>query len=262
MTMLKGRNALVTGSNGGIGYAIATALAEEGCNVMLNGPGALAELEKLRLALAAKNVKCIYSPADVGKPVQIEHMIRDAEARLGAIDILVNNAVIRHYHPIDEFPVEEWDAALAVNLSASFHTIRLALPGMKQRNWGRIINMGSIHSTRGHANRVDYVTAKHAIIGLTKTVALEVAQTGITCNALQPGWVLTPHSERQIAAQIEKSASTREASIETLLQTRQPSRRMITREQVAAFAVFLCTDAASSITGSALSIDGGWSAAP
>lgn len=262
MTMLKGRNALVTGSNGGIGYAIATALADQGCNVMLNGPGAPEELEKLRLALAAKNVKCIYSPADVGKPAQIEQMMRDAEARLGSIDILVNNAVIRHYHPIDEFPVEEWDAALAVNLSAAFHTIRLALPGMKQRNWGRIINMGSIHSTRAHANRVDYVTAKHAIIGLTKTVALEVAQTGITCNALQPGWVLTPHSERQIAAQIEKSASTREASIETLLQTRQPSRRMITAEQVAAFAVFLCTDAASSITGSALSIDGGWSAAP
>src|SRR5258706_3113910 len=221
---------------------------------MLNGRATPRKRGRRRRAPAAKNVRCFYSPADVGKRMQIEQMIRDAEARLGAIDILVNNAVIRHYHPIDEFPVEEWDAALAVNLSAAFHTIRLALPGMKQLNWGRIINMGSIHSTRAHVNRVDYVTAKHAIIGLTKTVALEVAQTGITCNALQPGWVLTPHSERQIAAQMEKSGSTREASIEALLQTRQPSRRMITTEQVAAFADFRCTDAASSITGSALTI--------
>lgn len=262
MPTLKGRNALITGSNGGIGHAIAAALAGQGCNIVLNGPGASDDIEKLRAAIVARGVKCIYSSADVGKPAEVAQMIRESATQLGSVDILVNNAVIRHFHPIDEFPVEEWDAALAVNLSAAFHTIRLALPGMKKRNWGRIINMGSIHSMRGHANRVDYVTAKHAIIGLTKTVALEVAQTGITCNALQPGWVLTPHSERQIAAQIARNGSNREAVIDALLQIRQPSRRLITMEQVAAFVVFLCSEAASSITGSALSIDGGWSAAP
>ena len=262
MPTLKGRSALITGSNGGIGHAIAAALADQGCNIMLNGPGPPAEMERLRADIAARNVQCVYSPADVGKPVQVERMMRDAATQLGAVDILVNNAVIRHYHPIEEFPVDEWDAALAVNLSAAFHTIRLALPGMRQRNWGRIINMGSIHSLRAHLNRVDYVTAKHAIIGLTKTVALETAQTGITCNALQPGWVLTPHSERQIAEQMAKSGGTREQAIAALLQTRQPSRRVITREQVAAFVVFLCSEAASCITGSAHSIDGGWSAAP
>ena len=261
MTTLRGRNALITGSNGGIGYAIAGALAEQGCNIVLNGPGSSGEMEQLRSGIASRNVTCLYSPADVGKPAQIEQMIREATARLGTIDILVNNAVIRHFHPIEEFPVDEWDAALAVNLSAAFHTIRLALPGMKRRNWGRIVNMGSIHSLRGREHRVDYVTTKHAIIGLTRTVALEVAQSGITCNALQPGWVLTPHSERQIADQMARNGSTREEAIAALLVTRQPSRRFVTKEQVAGFVVFLCSEAASNITGSALSIDGGWSAA-
>jgi 3-hydroxybutyrate dehydrogenase len=262
MTALNGRNALITGSNGGIGHAMAVALADEGCNIVLNGPGLPREMERMRAAIAAKGIRCVYSPADVGKPSEIEQMMRDAEAQLGPIHVLVNNAVIRHYHPIEEFPVEEWDAALAVNLSAAFHTIRLALPGMKRQNWGRIINMGSIHSMRASRDRVDYVTAKHAIIGLTKTVALETAETGITCNALQPGWVLTPHSERQIADQIAKTGCTREAAIAVLFATRQPSRRFVTKEQVAAFAVFLCSEAASNITGAALSIDGGWSAAP
>jgi 3-hydroxybutyrate dehydrogenase len=262
MTELKGRSALVTGSNGGIGYAIAAALAEQGCNIALNGPGPPEAMERLRSGLAAKGVSCIYSPADVGKPVEVEQMVRDATARLGAVDILVNNAVTRHFHPVDEFPVEEWEAALAVNLSAAFHTIRLALPGMKRRNWGRIVNMASIYSTRGCENRVDYVTTKHAIIGLTRTVALEVARTGITCNALQPGWVLTPHSERQIADHMEKCGTSREEAIAALLESRQPTRRFITREEVAAFVVFLCSETASNITGAVLSVDGGWSAVP
>ncbi len=261
MPRLRGRNALITGSNGGIGYAIAAALADQGCNIMLNGPGSPEEMEQLRSDVASRGVKCIHSPADVGKPAQIERMINEVTVQFGSLDILVNNAVIRHFHPIEEFPVEEWDAALAVNLSAAFHTIRLALPGMKKRNWGRIINMGSIHSLRARENRVDYVTAKHAIIGLTRTVALEVAQSAITCNALQPGWVLTPHSERQIADQMARTGSTREEAIGALLASRQPSRRFVTKEQLASFVVFLCSEAASNITGSALSIDGGWSAA-
>jgi 3-hydroxybutyrate dehydrogenase len=261
MATLKGKSALITGSNGGIGHAMAAAFADQGCNIALNGPGTPDEMEKLRAAIAVKGVKCIYSPADVGKPAEIEQMMGKAADEFGSVDILINNAAIRHFHPIDEFPVAEWDSALAVNLSAAFHTIRLALPGMKKRNWGRIINMGSVYSVRGHANRVDYVTAKHAIIGLTKTVALEVAKTGITCNAFQPGWVLTPHSERQIAAHMDKTGSSREEAIDALVQLRQPSRRIITMDQVAAFALFLCSDAASNITGSALSIDGGWTAA-
>jgi 3-hydroxybutyrate dehydrogenase len=262
MTQLKGKNALITGSSGGIGYAIAVALADEGCNIVLNAPGPPDEMEKLRAAIASRSVRCLYSPADVGRPDEVEPMLRDSEASLGSIDILVNNAVVRHFHPIDEFPVEEWDRALAVNVSAAFHTIRLVLPGMKKRNWGRIINMASIYSMRGCENRVDYVTAKHAILGLTRTVALEVAQTGITCNALQPGWVSTSHSERQIAQRIAQAGGTREEAIDALLRTRQPSRRFVTPAEVAALVVFLCSEVGSNITGGVLPIDGGWSAAP
>jgi 3-hydroxybutyrate dehydrogenase len=258
---LKGRSALITGSNGGIGYAFAIAFAEQGCNVVLNGPASPEEVERLRAGIAAKGVRCIYSPADVGVPEQIGRMMSESQEALGGIDILINNAVVRHFHPIEAFPPEEWDRALAVNVSAAFHTIRLALPGMKTRNWGRIINMGSIHSLRARENRVDYITAKHAIIGLTKTVAIEVAQTGITCNALQPGWVLTPHAERQIEEEMKETGGTREQAVASLLALRQPSRRFVTKEEVAALAVFLCSDAAANITGSALSIDGGWSAA-
>ena len=255
---LRGRNAVITGSNGGIGHAFAVALAAEGCNIVINGPGDASELETSRAAIQDMGVTCLYSPADVGKPAEVAQLISLAEDQLGSVDILINNAAIRHFHPVDEFPPDEWDAALAVNLSAAFHTIRLALPGMKRRDWGRIINMGSIYSLRGQAERIDYVTAKHALIGITKTVAIETARTGITCNALQPGWVLTPHSERQIAAQIASTGCSRDQAIETLLQSRQPSRRIITMEEVAAFAVFLCSDSARNITGSGLSIDGGW----
>ena len=260
--MLKGKNALITGSTAGIGHAFANALADEGCNIMLNGFGAPEEIEKLQAALRAKGVRCDYSPADVGKAAEVERMMRDAETRLGSVDILINNAVVRYSHPVEEFPVEEWDRAMAVNVSAAFHTIRLTVPGMRKRNWGRIINMGSIYSMRTRENRIDYVTAKHAVIGITRTVAVELAQTRITCNALQPGWVLTPHNERLVADQMVKTGSTREDAIRALQEGHQPSRRFVEMEDVTAFAVFLCSEAASNITGAALSIDGGWSAAP
>lgn len=262
MTTLRGKCALVTGSNGGIGHAIALAMAEAGCNVVLNGPATAADIARMTAAVTAKGVECLYSEADVGKVADVEAMMQQALDRFGTVDILVNNAVIRHFHPVEEFPTEEWDRALAVNLSAAFHTIRLAMPAMKRRNWGRIINMGSIHSMRGREHRVDYVTAKHAIIGLTKTIALEVARTGITCNALQPGWVLTPHSEGQVADEMARTGASRDDAVASLLVTRQPSGRFVTKEEVAAFAVFLCSEHAASITGAALSVDGGWSAAP
>jgi 3-hydroxybutyrate dehydrogenase len=261
MKSLAGRGALITGSDGGIGFAIAEALADEGCNIVLNGPAESTATGGLRQRIAAKNVKCAYARADVGNVAEIEGLFATAAA-VGDVDILVNNAVVRHFHPIEEFPVAEWERALAVNVSAVFHTTRLAVPGMKRRNWGRIINLASIYSTRGAEHRVDYVTAKHAIVGLTRAVALELARTGITCNAVQPGWVLTPHSERQIADRMKAGGGTREAAIAALLESRQPSRRFVMPEQVAASVVFLCSAAASAITGATLSIDGGWSAAP
>jgi 3-hydroxybutyrate dehydrogenase len=229
---------------------------------VLNGPGVPEETERLRAAIESHSVACLYSPADIGNPDEVGQMMRDVQAKLGSVDILVNNAVVRHFHPIEEFSAAEWERALAVNVSGAFHTIRLALPGMKKRNWGRIINLASIYSTRGCENRVDYVTAKHAIVGITRTVALEVARSGITCNALQPGWVLTPHSERQIAEEMARAGRPREEAIETLMGTRQPSHRFVMPEEVAAFAVFLCSDVAASVNGALLPIDSGWSAAP
>ncbi|HLB14847.1 MAG TPA: 3-hydroxybutyrate dehydrogenase [Burkholderiales bacterium] len=261
MKSLAGRSALITGSDGGIGFAIAEGLAEEGCNIVLNGPAESAATGGLRERIAARKVRCVYVRADVGNVDEIERMFA-AAAAIGDVDILVNNAVVRHFHPIEEFPVAEWERALAVNVSAVFHTTRLAVPGMRNRNWGRIVNLASIYSTRGCEHRVDYVTAKHAIVGLTRTVALELARTGVTCNAVQPGWVLTPHSERQIADRMKTAGGTREAAIAALLESRQPSGRFVMPGEVAACVVFLCSAAGSAITGATLSVDGGWSAAP
>jgi len=255
---LKGKTALVTGSTGGIGEAFARAFAEAGCNVVVNGFGDQKAIDKLRSALEASGARVFYHAADVGRPDEVAAMIHEAQSRFGAIDILVNNAVTRHYAPIEQFPVDKWERALAVNLSAAFHTIRLALPGMKRRNWGRIINMASIHATSVVRERVDYVTTKHAIVGITRAVALETAQTGITCNAISPGWVLTPHAERQIARKMEDARVTREAAISELLEVRQPSRRPVLPSEVAALGVFLCSDSAASITGASLPIDGAW----
>ncbi|MEN3353659.1 MAG: 3-hydroxybutyrate dehydrogenase [Betaproteobacteria bacterium] len=258
MTNLKGKTALVTGSTGGIGEAFARAFAEAGCNVVINGFGEAQAIEKLRASLERTGGKVIHHPADIGKADQVAAMIREAQTRFGGIDILVNNAVTRHYAPIEEFPVDKWELALAVNLSAAFHTIRLALPYMKQRNWGRIINMASIHATSVVRDRVDYVTTKHAIVGITRAVALETAQTGVTCNAISPGWVLTPHAERQIARKMEDKDCSREEAMHELLEVRQPSRRPVLPSDVAALGIFLCSDAAASITGASLPIDGAW----
>lgn len=262
MQSLAGRGALITGSDGGIGFAIAAALAAEGCNIVLNGPAESAATSVLRERIATRGVQCAYVAADVGQVAEIERLFAVAAAAIGDVDILVNNAVVRHFHPIEAFPVAEWDRALAVNVSGVFHATRLAVPGMRKRNWGRIVNMASIYSTRGAEQRVDYVTAKHAIVGITQTAALELARTGVTCNAVQPGWVLTPHAERQIADRMNTAGETRAQAIEALLASRQPSGRFVTPEQVAAFVVFLCSEAAAAITGATLAVDGGWSAAP
>jgi 3-hydroxybutyrate dehydrogenase len=255
---LKGNTALVTGSTGGIGEAFARAFAQAGCNVVINGFGETAAIDRLRAELESRGVGVLYHPADVGKPDEIAAMIEAAQSRFGTIDIVVNNAVTRHFAPVEEFPVDKWDRALAINLSAAFHTIRLTLPAMKKRNWGRIVNMASIHATNVVPHRVDYVVTKHAIVGLTRAVALEIAQTGITCNALSPGLVLTPNCERQIATKVAEGMS-REDALKDMLQIRQPSRRVVMPAEVAAFGLFLCSDAAANISGGDLPIDGAWS---
>ena len=255
---LQGRTALVTGATGGIGEAFARALAAEGCNIVFNGLGEPAAIEKLRADSAKSGTEVIYHPADIGNTAELEAMVAAALKRFGVIDILINNAVTRHYAPVEAFPVDKWDRALAVNLSAAFHTIRLALPAMKAQNWGRIINMASIHATKLVKDRIDYMTTKAAIVGLTRAVALECAATGVTCNAISPGWVLTPHAEGQIARQMAEKKQTREQAVADLVGVRQPSRRPIMPAEVAALAVFLCSDAAANISGGAVPIDGAW----
>jgi 3-hydroxybutyrate dehydrogenase len=256
---LKGKTALITGSTGGIGEAFARAFAAEGCNVMLNGFGDAVQIEQLRAALSAEHhVKVAYHPADVGVPSQVADLVQATERQLGPVDILVNNAVVRYYHEIEDFPPAEWDRAIAVDLSAAFHTIRLSIRGMKARGWGRIINMSSIHGRMAVPNRVDYVTAKHALIGMTRCVALECAQTGVTINALMPGWVLTPHAEGQITRQMAAENVSHEKALDSLLRVRQPSQRPIMPGDIAAFGVFLCSTAGAHINGAALPIDGAW----
>ena len=256
---LKGKTVLVTGASGGIGEAFARAFAAEGCNIVFNDVGESAAVEKLRAEIATKSgVEVVYHQADVGKPGEVEALIGAALKRFGAIDILINNAVTRHYAPVEEFPVDKWDLALAVNLSAAFHTIRLALPAMKKRSWGRIINMASIHATKLVKDRIDYMTTKAAIVGMTRAVALECATTGVTCNAIAPGWVLTPHAERQIARQMAEHKQTREEALKQLVDVRQPSRRPIMPAEVAALGVFLCGDGAANISGASMPIDGAW----
>jgi 3-hydroxybutyrate dehydrogenase len=228
---------------------------------MMNGMGDAAAIEALRASIAREHgVKVAYHGADVGVPAEIEAMVRETGRQFGGVDILVNNAVVRHYDKIEDFPVEKWDRAIAVDLSAAFHTIRLTLRGMKQRGWGRIINMSSIHGRMAVPNRVDYVTAKHAIIGMTRGVALEIADTGVTINALMPGWVLTPHAEGQIARQMAATGDSREKALDALMKARQPSGRPILPADVAAFGVFLCSGPGAHINGAALPIDGAWQA--
>jgi 3-hydroxybutyrate dehydrogenase len=257
---LKDKTALVTGSTQGLGLAFARALAAEGCNVTINGLGDAKAIEEIRSKMASQHgVQVHYSPANMAKPEEIEQMLGETVKQFGDIDILVNNAVTRHIAPIEEFPVERWNYALAVNLSSVFHTVRLSLPAMRRKNWGRIINLSSVFGTRGLPNKIDYATTKHALIGFTRSIALETATTGITVNAICPGWVLTPHSENQIAVQMKAAGCSREEAIAELASIRQPTRRIILPEKVAALAVFLCSEGASDITGASMSVDGGWS---
>jgi 3-hydroxybutyrate dehydrogenase len=260
--LLKGKNALVTGSTSGIGLAVARSLAQSGANVTINGFGDAEEIEELRTGLASQfGVTVAYSPADMTKPEEIFEMVRDAEKRFGSLDVLVNNAGIQHVSPVEEFPVEKWNAVIAINLSSAFHGIRAAVPGMKRRKWGRIINTASAHSLVASPFKVAYVAAKHGIVGITKTIALEVASFGITVNAISPGYVWTPLVERQIPDTMKARNMTEEQVKRDVLLAAQPTKEFITVEQVAALALFLCSDSASQITGSNIVMDGGWTAA-
>ena len=259
--MLKGKGAVVTGSTSGIGLGIAKALAKDGANVVINGFGDSKDIEKERAAIEKEfGVKAIYSPADMTKPAEIAAMIKTAETTLGSVDVLVNNAGIQHVAPIEDFPIEKWDQIIAINLSASFHAIRAAVPGMKARKWGRIISTASAHSLVASPFKVAYISAKHGLAGLTKTVALELATFGITCNCISPGYVWTPLVAKQIPDQMKTRNMTEEQVKRDVLLAAQPTKEFVTVEQVAALALFLTSDAASSITGANLSIDGGWTA--
>src|SRR5664280_3842176 len=259
--MLKGKTALVTGSTSGIGLATARALASDGANIMLNGFGEAAAIEKERAGLEKEfGIKALYSPADMSKPAEIADMIRLTEKSFGSLDVLVNNAGIQHVANIEDFPIEKWDAVIAINLSSSFHTIRAAVPGMKARQWGRILNIASAHGLVASAQKVAYVSAKHGLVGMTKVVALETANAGITCNAICPGWVLTPLVQKQIEMRAEKQAISLQQAERELLIEKEPSGKFTSIEEIAALAVFLCSDAARNMTGVPISNDGGWTA--
>lgn len=259
--MLKGKTAVITGSTSGIGLGYARAMAKEGANIVINGFGDADAIEKERAAIESEfGVKCLYSAADMTKADEITGMIKTAEDTFGSVDILVNNAGIQFVSPIEDFPDAKWDAIIAINLSSAFHTIKAAVPGMKSRKWGRIINTASAHALVASPDKAAYVAAKHGIAGLTKVVALETAQDGITVNAICPGYVWTPLVEKQIPDTAKARGITEEQVKHDVLLAAQPTKEFVTVEQVAAFAVFLCSDAAASITGAILPIDGGWTA--
>jgi 3-hydroxybutyrate dehydrogenase len=259
--MLTGKTAIVTGSTSGIGLGIAQALASAGANIVLNGFGDKGEIDRIKDDITGRhNVGVGYSKADISKPDEIAEMVELARDEFGEVDIMVNNAGIQHVAPIEEFPVEKWNAILAINLSGAFHTSRLVVPGMKAKGWGRIINIASAHALVASPYKVAYVAAKHGIAGLTKTVALEVAEHGVTVNAICPGYVLTPLVKKQIPDQAKARGISEDAVIRDVLLAAQPTKTFVEVEQVAGLAAFLCTDAAASITGTLLPIDGGWTA--
>jgi 3-hydroxybutyrate dehydrogenase len=260
--MLKGKTALVTGSTSGIGLGYARALAGQGANVTLNGFGNKDAIEQLRVGIEKEfGVRAFYSPADMSKPEEIADMVHATEKTFGSLDILINNAGVQYVAPIEEFPIEKWNQIIAINLSSAFHTIRAAVPGMKSRKWGRIINTASAHSLVASPFKVAYVSAKHGLAGLTKTVALEVATFGITVNCISPGYVWTPLVEAQIPDTMKARGMTEEQVKRDVLLAAQPTKEFVTIDEVASLAVYLWSDAAKAITGANLSIDGGWTAA-
>lgn len=257
---LAGRSAIVTGSTSGIGLGIARALAGAGANVMINGLGSAEENESVRADVARSGTEVVFSGADMSDPDDIEKMVETARREFGRVDIVVNNVGIQHVSPVEEFPVAKWDLIMALNLSSSFHTIRVTAAEMKQAGWGRIVNIASAHSLVASPFKTAYVSAKHGLVGLTKTVALETAEHGVTCNAISPGYVLTPLVEKQIPDTAKARGITEEEVKRDVLLAAQPTRAFVTVEQVAETALFLCSDAAAQITGANISIDGGWTA--
>ena len=259
--MLSGKTALVSGSTSGIGLGIAKALAAQGCQIMLNGFGDPAAVERTRAALEAEHrVRVRYDDADLTRPGEVTALVDATLEALGAVDILVNNAGIQHTAPVDAFPPEKWDAILATNLSAAFHAIQRAVPAMKERGFGRIVNTASVHGLVGSVNKAAYVAAKHGLVGLTKVVALETAGTGITCNAICPGWTHTALIQQQIVARAQALGVTVEEGERELLSEKQPSKQFVTTEQLGALVVFLCSEAAAQLTGASIPVDGGWTA--
>ncbi|MBV9825113.1 MAG: 3-hydroxybutyrate dehydrogenase [Alphaproteobacteria bacterium] len=257
--MLKGKTAIVTGSTSGIGLGIAQALAADGCNIMLNGFGDPAAIERLRQEIAAQyGVGVEYVGADMTKPSEIRELVAEAVRRCGSADILVNNAGIQHVAKIVDFPDERWDAVIAINLSAAFHATKAALPHMIERGWGRVINIASAHGLVASGEKAAYVTAKHGLVGLTKVTAIETANQGITCNAICPGWVLTPLVQQQIDARAKAAGIPSAQARQDLVREKQPMLDYTTPEKIGGLAVFLCSEAASTMTGTSLSIDGGW----
>ncbi len=258
---LSGKTALVTGSTSGIGLGIAHALAAQGANIMFNGFGDAALINQLQQQTASDHgVKTAYNGADMSRPAEISTMMKEAATYFGGVDILVNNAGIQHVANIEDFPIERWDAVIAINLSSAFHTTRLALPYMQQKNRGRIINIASVHGLVASAGKSAYVAAKHGLIGLTKVTALENAHTGITCNAICPGWVLTPLVQKQVDARASRESIPAEQAKKELLMEKQPSGEFVTPEDLGAMAVFLCSPAANQVRGAAWNMDGGWAA--
>ena len=260
-SMLSGKTALVTGSTSGIGLGIARALAEQGANIVFNGFGDAQQIEKLYTDVGAEfGVQTAYHNADMSKPPEIEAMMKFAAEKFGGVDILVNNAGIQHVATVDEFPPEKWDAIIAINLTSAFHTTRLALPGMKQKNWGRVINLASVHGLVGSSGKSAYVAAKHGLVGFTKVTALELAQTGVTCNAICPGWVLTPLVQKQVDDRAARDGLSNEQAKKALLAEKQPSGEFVTPAELGALAVFFCSPAADQVRGVAWNMDGGWAA--
>jgi 3-hydroxybutyrate dehydrogenase len=258
---LTGRTAVITGSTSGIGRAIATLYAAEGANVLLNGLGDPAQIEKLRAGLAMDHgVGVAYHGADMTKPAEIAAMVHAAEKEFGAVDILVNNAGIQHVAPVDEFPEDRWDAIIAINLSSAFHATKAALPGMKRRRWGRVVNIASAHGLVASPNKSAYVAAKHGIVGFTKTLALEVAEQGIRSNAICPGFVHTPLVQKQIEDRAREAGITEERATKDIILAPQPTKEFVTVEQIAAMALYLASEAAAQINGTTIAIDGGWTA--